>query len=83
MKAEDRVPVPPKVVVTETDTAPAEPAGVFTVSLVALLDVMVAAFVPKVTDVTVVKLVPVMVTDVPPAVGPWAGVTLVRVGAAT
>ena len=58
------------------------PAGSFTVSLVELLVVIeVAALVPKVTDVTVVKFVPVIVTVVPPAAGPEFGVTLVTVGA--
>ena len=38
---------------------------------------------PNVTAVAPVKLVPVMVTDVPPAAGPEFGLTLVTVGAAT
>jgi len=41
----------------------------------------VAAVPPKLTAVTPVKLVPVMVTDVPPAVGPDAGEIPVMVGA--
>jgi hypothetical protein len=42
---------------------------------------LVAAVVPNVTAVAVVKSVPVIVTDVPPVVGPDVGVTLVTVGA--
>ena len=38
---------------------------------------------PKVTDVAPVKLVPVIVTEVPPAVGPAVGESPVSVGGAT
>ena len=41
----------------------------------------VAAVVPKLTAVAPVKSVPVMVTEVPPAVGPTVGLTPVTVGA--
>jgi hypothetical protein len=70
--------------VTVTVTAPALPAEV-----VAVIDVLlttttlVAAVPPKVTVAPAVKLVPVMVTAVPPVVGPLFGLTLVTVGAAT
>jgi hypothetical protein len=67
--------------VTVTVTAPALPAGV-----VAVIDVLlttttlVAATPPKVTVAPVAKFVPVIVTAVPPAVGPLFGLTLVTVG---
>ena len=84
MKAAASVPVPPKAVVTETATVPAVPEGSFTMSLVELFDVIeVTNLVPNLTEVTVVKLVPVTVTVVPPAAGPVDGVTLVMVGAVT
>ena len=75
------MPVPPGVV-TATSTAPTEPAGVVAVIEVALTTVTpVAAAPPNVTAGAPVKLVPVMVTDVPPAVGPEFGLTLLTVGA--
>lgn len=43
---------------------------------------LVAAVPPMVTLVAPVKLVPVMVTDVPPVVGPLVGETAVTVGGA-
>ena len=43
----------------------------------------VAAVAPKVTAVVPLKLVPVMVTLVPPPVGPLVGLKAVTVGAAT
>ncbi len=72
--------VPPGVV-TSTLLAPAVPAGVLQVMVVALFTVrLVAAVPPKVTPVAPVKLVPVSVTTVPPPVGPLGGFTLVSVG---
>ena len=51
---------------------------------VALLTITpVAALAPKSTAVAPVRLVPVMVTEVPPAVGPEVGLTPVTVGAGT
>ena len=48
---------------------------------VALLTVkVVAAVAPNFTAVAPVKLVPVTATDVPPVVGPEAGLTAVTVG---
>jgi hypothetical protein len=67
--------------VTVTVTAPAVPAGV-----VAVIDVLLttttlaAAVLPNVTVAPVAKLVPVMVTEVPPVVGPVFGLTPVTVG---
>jgi hypothetical protein len=83
VKAEAFVPVPPKVVVTETATAPAVPEGSFTVSLVGVLVVIVAVLVPNLTEVAVVKLEPVIVIVVPPASGPLEGETVVIAGLAT
>ena len=57
------------------------PAGAVAVIEVAQLTVTpVAAVVPNFTAVTPVKLVPVMVTEVPPPVGPRVGLTPVTVG---
>jgi hypothetical protein len=46
-----------------------------------VLDTMVAATPPKVTLVTQSKAVPVMVTVVPPVLGPLLGETLATTGA--
>ena len=67
----------PAGAVTVTSTGPADPAGEvavmeeseFTMKLVAGVE-------PKLTAVAPVKRVPVMVTLVPPAVGPELGLTL-------
>ena len=68
--------------VTETSTAPAEPAGDTAVTCVALFTTTdVAAVEPKFT-VAPVRSVPVITTLVPPAVVPLFGVTVVIVGAA-
>ena len=47
------------------------PAGEVAVSEVAVTRDAVPAVEPKSTPVAPVKLVPVMVTEVPPAAGPW------------
>jgi hypothetical protein len=73
----------PPVLVTVTATGPAAWAGDTAVRLVALVNVtLVAAVPPKLTVEALVKLVPVMVTEVPPAVGPEVGVNPVTVGVA-
>jgi hypothetical protein len=70
--------------VTVTVTAPTLPAGV-----VAVIDVLlttttlVAVVLPNVTVAPVAKFVPVIVTAVPPAVGPLLGLTLPTVGFTT
>ena len=67
--------------VTETSTAPAEPAGDTAVTCVALFTTTdVAAVEPKFT-VAPVRSVPVITTLVPPAVVPDDGAMLVIVGA--
>jgi hypothetical protein len=74
----------PPTVVTVTSTTPALPAGA-----VAVIDVLeftvtpVAALDPKSTAVAPVRSVPVIVTDVPPSVGPDVGDTAVTAGSAT
>ena len=63
----------PPAPVTTTSTAPASLAGMFTVTEVAPTLVIVVPAVPSnVTADVPVKLVPVIVTVVPPAVGPEA-----------
>src|SRR5262245_46457650 len=70
----------PPAVVTVTSTVPT-PAGEVAVIWVALLTVKEpAALLRKLTAVASEKLVPVMVTLVPPDVGPVFGLTLVTVG---
>ena len=73
----------PPGLVTVTSTVPADSAGLVAVICVAELTVkLLAAMVPKSTAVAPVKPVPVIVTDVPPAAGPAAGLTPVTAGAA-
>jgi hypothetical protein len=67
--------------VTVTETAPALPAGVVAVMVVLFTTTMlVAAVAPNVTVAPAAKLVPVIVTAVPPAVEPLFGDMLVTVG---
>jgi hypothetical protein len=69
--------------VTVIVTAPALPAGVVAVIVVLFTTTtLVADPVPKVTVAPEAKLVPVIVTAVPPEVEPLFGLTLVTVGAA-
>jgi len=76
-----RLPERPVEFVTVTVTVPAAPAGVVTEMVVLFSTVtFVAAVAPKVTVAPATKLVPVMVTAVPPAVGPVAGPIPVTVG---
>jgi hypothetical protein len=71
------------LLVTDTVTAPALPAGVVAVMLVLLTTTtFVAAVAPNVTVAPAAKFVPVMVTAVPPAARPLFGVTLLTVGGA-
>jgi hypothetical protein len=81
VKAFARLPGSGPVFVTVTVTAPAVPAGVVAVMVVlATTTTLVAPAVPNVTVAPTTKFVPVMVTVVPPAVGPLFGETLVTVG---
>jgi len=69
-------------VVTVTFTIPALSAAEVAVIAVEELTVKLVALVePNLTAVTPLKLVPVMVTTVPPATGPLVGLTFVTVGA--
>ena len=72
----------PLGVITVTDATPV-PAGLVAVIVVLLTTVkLVAAVVPKSTAVAPVKLVPVIVTNVPPTGGPLDGLRPVTEGAA-
>ena len=74
----DVADVPPAAL-TVTSTVPV-PVGALAVICVALFTMkVVAGFEPKATALTAVKLVPVIVTEVPPAVGPDEGLTAVTV----
>jgi len=75
-----KLPLCPLTVIV-TVTAPALPAGVLAVIWVALTTTtLVAAVAPNVTVAPVAKFVPVIVTAVPPAVGPPMGEILVTAG---
>jgi hypothetical protein len=78
-----RLPLCP-LTVTVSVTAPALPAGVVAVMLVLLTTTtFVAAALPNVTVAPAAKFVPVIVTAVPPVVGPLLGDTLLTVGGTT
>ena len=69
---------------TSTLAAPAVPAGVVQVIEVAVLALSaVQAAPPILTALALVRVVPVMVTLVPPAVGPLLGLMAVTVGGPT
>jgi hypothetical protein len=70
-------------VVTVTSTVPALSAGEVAVMEPATSLVTLAMVVPNLTAVALLRLVPVIVTLVPPASGPALGLTPVTVGAAT
>lgn len=83
MKPPELVTCPPELVNT-TSRAPAVLDGVTTVTEVALtLTIEVPAAPPNVTADVPVKLVPVIVTEVPPLVEPDEGATVVIVGEET
>ena len=74
----------PPAVVTKTLAVPALPTGVVQVAVVLLVTLKAEhAEPPTVMTVAPVRLVPVMVMFVPPAVGPLVGEMAVTVGAAT
>ena len=76
------IPLVPPGVVTVTFTVPV-PAGEVAVIWVSLLTAKpAAAKEPNVTAVAPENPVPVMITEVPPAKGPLAGLTPVTAGAA-
>ena len=73
----------PPAVVTVTFTVPADSAGDVAVIEVAELTVTaVPVTVPNITVAPVAKFVPVMVTLVPPVVGPEVGLMAVTAGTA-
>jgi hypothetical protein len=81
--AADVVEVPPPVV-TVTCTVPV-PAGEGTTICVALFEVKLELGTdvpPKLTEVALPRLLPEIVTDVPPAAGPDVGAMPVAAGAA-
>ena len=71
----------PEGVVIVTSTSPAAWAGEVAVTLVSDPKVKSASASPNRTEMTPVRLVPVMVTVVPPATGPTVGSRPVMVGA--
>jgi hypothetical protein len=71
----------PAPVVTATRTVPAAFAGAVTEIDVALLETIVAELPPNVTAEGLARLVPVMITVIPPLVGPDVGLILEIVGA--
>ena len=71
--------VPPGVV-TVMSTVPAAPTGAVAEIWLELFTENVAAVPPKLTPVAPVKPVPLIVTVVPPVVGPDVGLTLVTDG---
>lgn len=76
-----RLPLRPPGLVTVTVAAPEVPAGVVAVICVALTTTtLVADAVPIVTVAPATNLVPAIVTDVPPAIGPLFGEILLTVG---
>src|SRR5439155_921443 len=76
------VPLCASELVIVTITAPAACAGfVFVIVLLLTTDTPVAGLPSTLTVAPAAKLVPVMVTAVPPVVGPDAGATLLTVGA--
>ena len=74
------VEVPPGVV-TMTSTVPL-PGGLLTAICLPESELIIPATPPKLTMVASARLVPLIVTRVPPAVGPVAGETPVTAGAA-
>jgi len=82
-KPPTKLPLWPPLV-TVTVTGPPLPAGVIAVMVVLLTTVtLVAEALPNVTVAPEAKLVPVIVTEVPPAVEPLFGLTPLTVGATT
>jgi hypothetical protein len=81
VKPAGSVPLCPPEFVTTTLTAPAARAGVVAViEVLFTTTTLVAAAPPKLTPAPAAKPVPVMVTAVPPLVGPELGLTRVTVG---
>ncbi len=79
LSADEVAEVPPPVI-TVTSTVPV-PAGLVATICVAMSLTIVAVTLPNFTTVAPDRLVPVIVTDVPPAVGPDVGLIPVTAGA--
>ena len=76
------VSVPPGAVTSRVVAPTAVEDGAVTVSVVLVGEpTMVAGLPPIVTAVTPLRLVPVTVIVLPPASGPWVGLTPVTAGA--
>jgi len=73
--------VPPGVV-TVTVATPVPAGDVAVMDVAESTTTFVAELAPNFTAVAPVKSVPVMITDVPPAAGPFVGLNNVTVGAA-
>ena len=73
----------PPAVVTVTSTVPAAPDGAVALIEVAESAVMTPEDDPKFTEVAPERLVPEMVTELPPPVDPLVGLTPVTAGAPT
>jgi hypothetical protein len=71
----------PPVVVTVTSTVPVPGGDVAVIEVLELTVKLVASVEPNLTVLAPLKLVPVIVTMVPPASGPLLGLTPVTVGA--
>jgi hypothetical protein len=79
-----KLPLGTPALVTVTVTAPALLAGVVAVICVPLTTTtFVAAVLPNITVAPDAKFAPVIVTAVPPVVGPLLGLTLLTVGETT
>ena len=81
LSAEEVADVPP-VVVTVTSTVPLPAGSTAVICVPETTAKLLAAVEPNFTPLAAVKLVPVIVTVVPPAVGPEVGLIDVTVGAA-
>lgn len=79
LSADDMADAPPGVV-TVTSTVPALSAGEVTVIAVADSAVMMPGVAPKLTAEADERLAPLMVTEVPPTVGPLIGLIPVTEG---
>ncbi len=81
-RSADEVALVPAALATVTSTVPGAAGAVVAVIDVSELTVKVlAAVAPKLTAVALAKPLPVMVTDVPPAVVPAFGLMAVTAGA--
>ena len=77
----DPTPLVPESVVTVTSTVPVPPGAVALIPVAEITEKCVATFVPKSTSVAPLKLLPLIVTSVPPAAGPLPGATAFTTGA--